>query len=522
MLKIKAINSESGEILETVFKPNARTKDQWIMGRASSCDLILNGPAVSRVHGRIVFQEGNYFYSDLGSSDGSRLNNQQVNVGETYPLKAHDTLYVGEFFLILDIAESTIVAEEESVSSAPSALPTWQGDLAVRCVRIVEETVDVKTFSFAAEPPLLFSYKPGQFVTLDLMIAGKSVKRSYSISSTPSRPHLLEITVKRVPTPPDNPDAPPGLVSNWLHDNVKVGSEIKLKGGPLGKFTCADHPGTKLLFISAGSGITPMVSMSRWLYDTASKRDVVFFHSARTPSDIILREELEQLSARWPNFTLAVSTTRPERGRPWMSFSGRLSEAMLMIIAPDFRDRTVYVCGPGGFMEGVKSLMAGLNFPMENYFEESFGGAKGKKKTAAPPPPPATLAASNGATDSSEPAPTTGAVAAKSPKPAAPVAASVAPTTPSVAGGKPMIVFAQSGQEIAGDDTLFILDLAEENGISLTSGCRAGSCGACKVKKREGEVAYDGEPHGLDSSDQAAGYILTCIARPVGRVVVEA
>ncbi|MEM1370028.1 MAG: 2Fe-2S iron-sulfur cluster-binding protein [Cyanobacteria bacterium P01_H01_bin.15] len=66
------------------------------------------------------------------------------------------------------------------------------------------------------------------------------------------------------------------------------------------------------------------------------------------------------------------------------------------------------------------------------------------------------------------------------------------------------------------------MDLAEENGIDLPSGCRAGSCGACKLKIVEGTVAYDGEPDALDGQGQADGYILTCIAYPTNRVVIEA
>ncbi|HAX90272.1 MAG TPA: flavodoxin, partial [Cyanobacteria bacterium UBA11370] len=78
------------------------------------------------------------------------------------------------------------------------------------CVGIIDETHDVKTFRFAADPPVLFTYQPGQFVILNLDINGKPVKRSYSLSSTPSRPHTLDITVKRTSSPSDTPDAPPG------------------------------------------------------------------------------------------------------------------------------------------------------------------------------------------------------------------------------------------------------------------------------------------------------------------------
>lgn len=80
-----------------------------------------------------------------------------------------------------------------------------------------------------------------------LNIDGEDVERSYSMSSSPSRPHVLEMTVKRVPG---------GVVSNWLCDHVKLGQRLTIKG-PAGKFSCFNYPAAKMLFVGAGSGITP-------------------------------------------------------------------------------------------------------------------------------------------------------------------------------------------------------------------------------------------------------------------------
>jgi ferredoxin-NADP reductase len=248
-------------------------------------------------------------------------------------------------------------------------------------VRIVNETADVKSFTFVADPPVKFNYLPGQFVTLDLEINGESVLRSYSISSAPSRPNTLEITVKCVAA---TAEQPAGLVSNWLHDNLKLGSQIKLSA-PMGKFTCAPKPPAKLLLLSAGSGITPMMSMARWLADTAADTDIIFFHSARSPQEIIFRQELELMSARLPNFHLAISMTQTVSGSAWAGFTGRLAEPMLRCIAPDFLERSVYVCGSEGFMQASKSLLETLSFPMQNYAQESFGAAPKPKPPADSP-----------------------------------------------------------------------------------------------------------------------------------------
>src|SRR5262249_17732772 len=128
----------------------------------------------------------------------------------------------------------------------------WRaGKLQLSCVQIINETHDVRTFRFVAHPPKIFTYRPGQFVTLEIPGDGKVVRRSYTISSSPSRPHTVSVTVKRVKD---------GLISNWLHDNLRVGDTL-FADGPHGKFSCLDDGGGPYLFLSGGSGVTPVMSM---------------------------------------------------------------------------------------------------------------------------------------------------------------------------------------------------------------------------------------------------------------------
>jgi len=489
--------------------PETTIQGECIIGRASSCDLVLANPEVSRVHGRIRFYKGQYYFTDLGSTDGSRINNEEAKINQGYLLQEGDMIRIAEFVLLIEAVETPPSGADATTNQEIDSDRRWsKGDLTVRCVGAIDETADVRTFRFVAEPPVLFTYKPGQFVTLDLEINGEPVLRSYSISSTPSRPHTLEITVKRVSPPTDAPHVASGLVSNWLHDHITIGSEVKLSGGPLGKFSCLENPFQKLLMISAGSGITPMMSMSRWLHDTAPQCDIVFCHSARSPRDIIFRQELELMAARLPNFRLAITTTRSEPGEAWLGLSGRLTEAMLQLLAPDFRERTVYVCGPDSFMQGVKAMLSDLAFPMQHYYEESFGPPKKSKNASKPAvkelsiPPAKPL--TNGhrvATDLvvSPPAP-----------------------TPTSTSSQPAVFFAQSGKEVPCDGEESILEMAEQQGVKIRSSCKQGACGACKKRKLEGEVKYETNPEALDSSEQEAGYILTCVSYPVGRVVIEA
>jgi glycine betaine catabolism B len=547
-LKLQIQNLETGEItfhhlnLLPTSVPIDGTSPvagkECSIGRESSCDIVLSKAEISRRHGKIHCDGRDYYFSDLGSLSGSYLNDAKLQPNQCKPIGLGNKIGIANFSLLveeislqpqLEVADDnmpTLFFEEENPVLTPQQfMPVayveprqftrWeQGDLTVKCVAIIEETGDAKTFRFAAEPPVLFSYKPGQFVTLDLEIDGKQIDRSYSISSTPSRPHTLEITVKRVPAAA--PDLPQGLVSNWLNDNLKVGDRVKLSG-PMGKFTCFTYPAPKLLFLSAGSGITPMMGMSRWIHDTGADCDVVFFHSARTANDAIFRDELALLAARQPNFHLAISLTGKSSNT---GLKGRLTPAMLEVICPDFRDRVVFVCGSSSFMDSAKQMLADLNFPMENYHQESFGSPKQK----SPQPTPVVNEVKPTAN-----APKFGIAAilgniksnftANSPSPIGAVATPLERGT--LAATSIQVVFEKSGLEVNGDGEESILDLAEQAGIKIRSSCRAGSCGSCKKLKRSGTVKMT-EEEGLEPGEATAGYVLCCVAYPQDRVVIDA
>ncbi|MBW4669640.1 MAG: FHA domain-containing protein [Cyanomargarita calcarea GSE-NOS-MK-12-04C] len=573
MIRIKVIDPQKPDWPQEVdLQPETMLNQECLIGRFSNCDLVLDSPEVSRMHGKVSEKNRNYYFVDLGSSCGSRINGENAQTKQDYLLKPDDVIQIGRFSLmILEIdseEDNTIVESQKkrqsdtqglqrqsgishyksemvptslSASSesmpiamlAPHQMQSWvKGDLTVRCIGIIDETHDVKTFRFVADPPVFFTYKAGQFVTLELEINGEQILRSYSIASTPSRPYTLEITVKRVPSlSTTESGVPRGTVSNWLHQNLRVGSTIKLNG-PLGKFTCFDTNSQKLLLISAGSGIIPMMSMSRWLCDTGANCDLIFFHCARTKSDIIFLSELELMSARYPNFHLAVTTTRKQPGHSWLGLTGRLNAVMLQVIAPDFRDRTVYVCGPDGFMESVNQILQNLNFPMQNYHEESFGPPRRKSKSTIPKQQPTQSTANNFLSPPVQqglkqmfmnfptktvPQSNVGNYTGGTPIPSKTV------TLPkSTSPSQISVVFSQSGKEVVSDGEESILNLASSSGVRIRSSCLSGVCGSCKKRKLEGEVRMEGEPEGLEESELQEGYILTCISYPLGRVIIDA
>ncbi|QBF33976.1 hybrid-cluster NAD(P)-dependent oxidoreductase [Thalassococcus sp. S3] len=379
---------------------------------------------------------------------------------------------------------------------APQGDHLWQGvRTRVRCVGVRQETHDCKTYTFLAEPLVLFDFKPGQFVTLELPIDGRLLRRSYTISSSPSRPYSLSITVKCVEK---------GWVSNWLFSNMQVGTELDILG-PSGGFTCVDHPADRLLFLSGGSGITPMMSMLRWLNDTSTDADVVFMNSVRTPQDVIFHQELLHLSAEMgERLQLAIVPSIVPNGLAWNGLHGRIDEAQLRSFAPDFLEREVFVCGPNGYMDAVRQMLDGLGFPMERYHDESFGGSVSKipPQALAPQQRPNSLPAD--------------------PKESQPIRLPVA--TVETTKEKPRA----GAAEVTLDDTddVFlvqpgqtILEAAEQNGITLDSACRSGACGTCKMRVLSGQVDME-DTGALSVEEVSEGYVLTCLGTAEGKVTL--
>ena len=234
----------------------------------------------------------------------------------------------------------TALAAAPSIDGAMSRLhqheywrrlpPPWncETEEALLCTHVRAETHDVKSFFFRSPAGHAFAFTPGQFLTLELDIGGTRLNRCYTISSPPTQPHTLSITVKRVPG---------GPVSNWLHDHLSAGMSVRTLG-PAGVFSNALHPAERYLFLSAGSGITPLMSMARTHRDLCDDRDIVFVHSARTPDDIIFERELDLLASNLSRFRAHFVCEQLGRRPSWHGLTGRLSLPALALMAPDFLD----------------------------------------------------------------------------------------------------------------------------------------------------------------------------------------
>jgi glycine betaine monooxygenase B len=368
------------------------------------------------------------------------------------------------------------------LTAHPSVLPVWGGteDSTLVCRQVLDITHDVKTFLFRSEHPALFHYDPGQFITLRLQIGGRTVERCYTISTPPTRPHLIGITVKRQPG---------GIVSPWLHDTLGPGQRISADG-PFGLFSAAHHPAGRYLFLSAGSGVTPLMSMTRTLFDLGSDTDVLFVHSARTPSDIVFQRELDAMASTAPTIRVAHVCERDSPREPWTGLRGLLSGDMLRVLAPDLHEREVFCCGPAPYMAAVRRLLVAAGFDMARYHEESFSFPE--LPTAQPLARPGT----------------DGAEASR------PTSAGARTTAFSVE-------FVRTGRTFACGADENVLDAASAAGLTPPSSCGQGLCGTCKTTLLSGTVDMHHQG-GIRPREIAQDKLLICCSKPLSDLRIDA
>ncbi|MFW2544293.1 2Fe-2S iron-sulfur cluster-binding protein [Primorskyibacter sp. 2E107] len=345
----------------------------------------------------------------------------------------------------------------------------WTDDEPLECCSVVPEAPNTATFGFVAPSGSMFKYLPGQFLTLELPVPGGTVWRTYTISSSPSRPLSLTVTVK----------AQEGSIgTRWMLDHLRPGMRIKATG-PAGIFTLPTRDTRKYLFISAGSGVTPSLSMTTYLYDRGTGIDVVFLNCARRPSDIIGRQRLEHMASRVPQMKLHFIVEEDDPYQVWTGLRGRLNQIMIGLIASDYLERDVYCCGPEPFMAAVREMLIGLGYDMDRYHQESF---QAPVKTEAQLPETDDVVLDDAAEAS--------------------------------------VTFAASDVTADCTETDTVLAVAKGAGLNIPSGCTFGVCGTCKVKKLSGQVhmVHNG---GISQDDIDAGFILACCSNPIGAVTVD-
>lgn len=350
---------------------------------------------------------------------------------------------------------------------APSKSNSWSGSL--RVVRIFQETPDIKTFRFIDLDggKLPFTYLPGQFITVTIVSDGVPVRRSYTIASSPTRRDSCEITVKREQF---------GVVSQNLHDQVHIGDLVQLVG-PSGKFTFTGQESESVVLIAGGVGVTPMMSVIRYLTDRSWSGEIFFLFGCKSEDDIIFREEIEYLQKRHANLHVTILlNNKPDNAKsPYLT--GYITKEVLTERVPAITSRRVHVCGPPPMMEAVKRTLRELGVPEENIKTEIFAG-----KT----PPPKTSLGGAEATATSA-----------------------------------ICTFARSKKTAVLPPDKTVLEASEDVGVNIDYSCRIGVCGICKTKLLSGSVTMEVQ-EALTDEDKAQNIILACQAKAVADVAVDA
>ena len=347
---------------------------------------------------------------------------------------------------------------------------TWAGKLKVS--KVFRETPNVKTFRLV-EPSgrgLPFSYLPGQFLTLSAFIDKKKVSRSYTIASSPTEVSFCDLSIKKEDQ---------GTFSRYLHDLIREGDLIDVKG-PSGLFVFTGVEADSVVLIGAGIGVTPMMSVLRFLTTKAWPGKIILFFAFRNLEDYIFRRELEELKSKTPNFKLVV-TASGQAGSNWNGMRGRITKELLATAVPDFASSRVHLCGPVPFMEEMKKLLSELNVPKEAIKTEAFGSMRKDE--------PVTPLGRDGNTN--------------------------------IVSTSTTVNFTSSGKKAALPPSMSVLEAAESIGVHIENSCRVGTCGICKIKLVSGHVTMEVED-GITAEEKESGLILACQAKSTENIGVEA
>jgi len=335
------------------------------------------------------------------------------------------------------------------------------GFLPLLCINRIDETADVSTFEFKHLDDALFEFKAGQFISFEVDVAGELEYRAYSISSSPAQSSSVSVTIKRVPD---------GKVSNYLLDNLQPGIALPAMA-PVGEFTLQDCASSDdLLLMSAGSGITPCLSMARWLLDTKQQVQIHFIYSAQTEADVIMAQMLEQLAEQHDHFRLTRIIESPTGENSLKAdVAGRLNLDIFKQLEPSLVGKTIFSCGPTPYMDAVIALAKQREFDMDLFHKESFVPEEAEEVSES--------------------------------------------------WVSYQIMAPQYGKAVAisAEDTL--LNALEAAGVPVIGACRSGFCGSCKCKVT-GEVESSSQAT-LTPEQIEQGYVLSCSSKAKSDLVVE-
>lgn len=327
---------------------------------------------------------------------------------------------------------------------------------------VLNETPTIKTFRFSR--PDGFEFEAGQFVTVRIRVDGKEYARCYSISSAPHVRGYLEISVKRS-----------GLASNALHATLRPGSMVGIRR-PVGAFKYPSGDDRPIVLIAGGIGITPLVCMMRHAIAAEPGRPVTLLYSVHTEDEFAFYDDIVVAARRHPQVRVLLAASSGATRSD--VYPGRI-DASLLAAVPDLAHSIAFLCGPSPMIDSMKALLHHAGVPPQQIRHEVFQAAIAA--SAAEP------------TERSAPVPAV----------RTPVRARAVPRQMSCS---------RSGMQVVVSPGQTLLEAAEDAGVEVSSLCRAGVCGTCRIQVQNGDVDCQSET--LDANERDQGFVLACISTP--------
>lgn len=451
----------------------------------------------------------------------------------------------------LEMPWNRVMSSTEGPAGAARALGPWHPqEFMAECVETVPEAGGMMTFVFRRCDGAPLAFRAGQYVNIAFPVNGDDkdpVDRSYSLSSSPTEPWTFNVTVKRDPA---------GLVSPWVHENVKPGTVLDMLG-PVGAFHLPDADRrARYLLLAAGAGITPIMSMVRTIHSLPGHVDVVVLYHGAEAGGFAFHRELAYIASVDSRVKVFYSLGDRSKPQGWEGLSGRLTAAMIDEVAPDANGRQVYACGPEGYLNTAAELLKKVGVDDTSIYMEFFSGdrqtlleyqaeiafaadiaeeiAEEIEESAEDyyDSQPSEFALYEPGYDADGTLQATG-LPLETVDPGAPgsedgsSAVGEEPGSPdassfdTVGTGSLTLSFMRTGINVRIDPEEHILEVAQRAGVRIGANCKEGMCGSCKVVKLSGEVEMNHQG-GIRAREIDAGKFLPCCSTARTDMVIDA